>query len=339
MSQTVQLVETHPTIKTGTISVKTYFDSSASNMGLEKYGMALYDGVYHEEQLACIENNGVKRYLTGLNEFAPEVKLLPPEQREAKVKDIRKVVAQLEKDLATNILDVDDKEFWNKVKLLRPDNDTFWNKIAIRCGNQPLYLTPEKDPYDLIKLYAIEAGGFAIVAKSYEEARARAVPPKFYLDKYQETVSTTNEYKKLKNKAISEMDTMFSKNINKLLYVAKVVDTNSPQYRKSTPHDIIYDKMDRFISGEGSETNKKRAAHQFIDTCQLDIETLKLRALIKDATFYKFIATKGDGFIYHMESNTLIGRNPSDVLEYLKNPLNEQILSQLLKVIDKYWNE
>jgi len=339
MSQTVQSIETTGPTRAGSISVKTYFDSSTSNMGLEKYGMSLYDGVYHEEQLACLENNGVRRYVTGLNEFAPEVKLLPIELREAKIKEIRKVVTQLEKELAANILDPDDKEFWNKVKLLRPDNDIYWSKISIRVGNQPLYLDPEKKPEDLIKLYAIEAGGFDIVARSYEEARAKAVPPKFYLDKYQETVSTTNEYKMLKNAAIADMDSMFKKNFIKLLYVAKVVDTNSPQYRKNTPQAIVYDKMDKFINGEGSETNKKRAAHQFIDTCTLDIETLKLRALIKDATFYKFIATKGDGFIYHVESNTMMGRNPSDVLAYLKNPINEQILSSVLNVVEKYWNE
>ena len=46
-------------------------------MGLEKYGMILHDEVYHTEQLTCLEVNGVKRYVTGLNEFAPEVKTLP----------------------------------------------------------------------------------------------------------------------------------------------------------------------------------------------------------------------------------------------------------------------
>ena len=135
------------------------------------------------------------------------------------------------------------------------------------------------------------------------------------------------------------MDTLFRENYNKLFYIAKVVDTNSPQYRKSTPHDIVYDKMDKFISGEGSETNKKRAAKQFTDTVAMDIETLKMRALIKDATYYKFIAVKGDGFIYHLESNTLMGRNPSDVLEYLKNPLNDEILVKILRTVERHWNE
>lgn len=332
------MVESYPQLKTGNIAIKTYFDSSMSNMGLEKYGLALYDGVYHTEQLACIENNGVKRYLTGLNEFAPEVKLLPEELRLAKVKEIRKVVSTLEKDLAANVVDPEDSDFWNKLTLLKPNNDEFWSKISIQVGNDPLRLMPEKDPYDLIKLYAIEAGGFSIVAKNYDDARSRAVPPKFYLDKYEDTVTTTNEYKKLKNRAISELQKLFDKNNTKLAYIAKVIDINSPQYKKSTPNDIVYDKMDKFIMGEGSEGNKKRAAQAFLDTAALDMETLKLRALIKDATYYKFIATKSDGFIYHVDSATMLGRNPSDVLEFLKNPLNDQILDKLLKMVDKYWN-
>jgi hypothetical protein len=331
------LVEKYQQLKQGSIAIRPYFDKSMSNMGLEEYGLSLYDGVFHEEQLACIEMNGIKRYVSGLNEFAPEVLLLPEEARTAKQKEIRILVAELEKQLVANILDPKDKDFWNKVRLLKPDNDEFWGKIAVRAGNEPVFLDPGKDVYDLIKLMAIEAGGFSLVARSYDEARSAAVPPKFFLDKYQETVSTTNELKKIKNKAVVSLQNLFDTNSTKLLYVAKVVDTNSVQYKKSTPNDVVYDNMDRFISGEGSEKNKKRAAEQFTSTCELDMETLKLRALIKDATFYKYIAIKSDGFIYHTESNTMMGRNSTDVLEYLKNPLNDQILDRIMKPVEKQW--
>jgi hypothetical protein len=335
----VTIVSTPYDVKSGAISVKPYFDSSVSNLGLEKYGLSLYDGVYHEEQLACIERNGISRYVTGLNEFAPEVKLIKDKEvREAKVKEIRSTVAQLERELAANIVDAEDPEFWNKVKLLKPDNQEFWNKISLRCGNEPVILDPNKDPYDLIKLYAIEAGGFSMVAPSYDMARSLAVPPKFYLDKYIDTVSTKTEVKKIKNKAISELDKLFNKNQNKLFYVAKVVDANSPQYKKSTPNDVIYDNMDRFINGEGIESNLRRAAQSFIDAVELDMETLKIKALVKDATFYKTIALKGDGFIYHTSTSTQLGRNVSDVVEYLKNPLNDTILMDIAKTVEKLWN-
>lgn len=335
----ITMVEKYPQNKKSSISVKPFFDNNVSNMGLEKYGLSLFDGVYHEEQLACIELNGVKRYVTGLNEFAPDVKLLPLEEQISKAKQIRQVVSQLEKELAANVIEPEDKEFWNKVKLLKPDNYEFWDRIKLTCGNEPVFLEPDKDPYDLIKFYAIEAGGFSMVAKSYEEARRLPKPPKFYLDKFEDTVSTKTEVKKLRNKSLAELQKLFDKNTNKLFYVAKVVDANSAQYKKSTPNDVLYDNMDKYINGETAETNKKKAAEKFLEVATLDMESLKLRAIVKDASFYKVIATKGDGFIYHMSTTTMLGRTPTDVVEYLKNPLNEQILVDVQSTIEKYWNQ
>lgn len=325
--------------KNGSISIRPYFEGR-SNMGLEKYGMSLFDGIFHEEQLACIERNGIKRYLTGLNEFAPEVKLLQDDQqREAKIKEIRSTVAQLERELASNIIDPNDPEFWNKVKLLKPDNDDFWGQITIRCGNQPINLDPIKDPYDLIKISAIEAGGFSLIAKSFDDAKSMAVTPKFYLDKYVSTVSSKVELAKMRNKAIAELQKLFDKNQNKLFYIAKVVDGNSAQYKKSTPNDVIYDNMDKFITGQGVESNLRRAAQSFNDAAALDMETLKIKALIKDSTFYKFIALKHDGFIYHVEKSAMMGRNVSDCVEFLKNSLHEEILTDLTRKVEKYWNQ
>jgi hypothetical protein len=319
------------------IAIRPFFDSRTSNMGLEEYGMTLFDGVTHNEQLACLEVNGVIRYITGLNEFSPEINHLPKDEKEARIFQIRTAVAELERELAANYIEVDDPQFWNKVKLLKPDNADFWNKISISCGNEPLYLDP-KDSFDRIKLYAIEAGGFSIVAKSYDDARSKAVPPKFYLDKEEETVMVRTEYKKLRNKALSELQKLFDKNSTKLFYIAKVVDINSTQYKKSTPLDIIYENMDRYINGEGGETNKERAAKSFMETANMDMETLKIKSIVRDSVFFKYIINKADGFIYHTKSSGLLGRNVSDVVEFLKNPLNEDILKDLNTACEKYWN-
>ena len=319
------------------IAIRPYFDSRMSNMGLETYGQVLFDGVKHQEQLACLEVNGVTRYITGLNEFAPEIKVLPNDDRAAKIREIRTAVAELEKDLAANVLDIEDKDFWNKVKLLKPDNKDFWNKIDIKCGNEPVFLDP-KDPFDRIKIYAIEAGAFSIIAKSYEDARSKAKPPKFYLDKEEETVMVRTEYKKMRNKALSELQKLFDKNSTKLFYIAKVVDINSTQYRKSTPNDIIYENMDMYINGEGGETNKERAAKSFIDAVNMDMETLKIKSIVRDSVFFKYIISKADGHIYHAKTNSLLGRNVSDVVEYFKNPLNEDILKDVTTSVEKLWN-
>jgi hypothetical protein len=331
------IVEKYQQNKNKTIAIRPYFDSSKQNMGLENYGMALYDGVWHQESLACLELNGVKRYVTGLNEFAPEIKRLPAAERDVKIKEIRKTVAQLEAELAANVIDPEDKDFWNKVTLLKPDNDKFWSKISLRCGNDPVYLDPETDPYDLIKLYAINAGGFSIVAKSLKEAKTSSDSPKFYLDQLQETVNTRTELSKIRNRAIAELQKLYDTNTNKLMYVAKVVDINSTQYTKSTPNDILYENMDLFINGEGSESNKIRAAKLFLEASDSSMETLKIRALVKDSIFYRFIVPKANGWIETLDGNQKLGKNPSEVVEFLKDPINEEILSSLLNKIETYW--
>ena len=335
---TVTIVESYPQNKKSKIAIKPYLDSKVDNMGLQNYGLALFDGVFHEEQISCLEINGIKRYRTGLNEFAPELLDLTPEEKEAKVKQIRMVVSQLERQLNSNMVEPDDKEFWNKIKLLKPDNSEFWDKIKLRCGNEPLFLDPERDPYDLIKLYAIENEGFSMIAKSLEDAKRMNKVPKFYLDRLEESASTNTEIKKLRNKAAAELQKLFDKNQNKLFYVAKILDINSAQYKKSTPNDIVYDNMDKFINGELVNKDKRKTAQLFLDVARLDMDVLKLRAIIKDASYYKIIATKADGFVYHLSSATMMGRNSTDAVEFLKNPLNEQVLTDIQNQVEKYWN-
>ncbi|MBE17887.1 MAG: hypothetical protein CMH79_03905 [Nitrospinae bacterium] len=332
------IVEKYNSSKKQSIAIRPFFDPTKKNMGLENYGMALYDGVYHEEQLACLEMNGVKRFVTGLNEFAPEVKMLPPGEKEQKVKEIRGTVCQLEKELAANVIDPEDKDFWNKVTLLNPNNEKFWARISLRCGNDPVYLDPSTDPYDLIKLHAINAGGFSMVAKSLKAAKRANKPPKFYLDMLEDSIQTRTESTKLRNKALVALEKMYDSNVTKLMYVAKIVDPNSAQYIKSTPTDVLYENMDGFINGEGVQTNKKKAAQTFIDVSKETMEDLKISALVKDLLYYKYIATKSSGWIEDLSSGIRLGKRPTEVVEFLKNPENEEMLFALLEKVEHYWN-
>ena len=332
------IVEKYQLGKSATIAVRPFFSPTKENMGLEQYGLSLHDGVFHEENLACLEINGVKRYVTGLNEFAPEVKLLNKDKKKEKIKEIRAVVAQLEAELAANVVDPGDKDFWNKLTIMKPDNSKFWDKISLRCGNDPVFLDPDKDPYDLIKLHAINAGGFSIVAKSLREAKEMNNPPKFYLDTVQESLNTRTELSKIKNRALVELQKLYDSNIAKLIYVAKICDVDSVQYIKSTPSDILYENMDNYINGFGAESSKKKAASQFLEVSQLPMEDLKIRALIKDALYYRFITTKAGGWIEPIDSGIRLGKRPSEVLEFLKKPENDEALTSILEKVEPYWN-
>ena len=208
----------------------------------------------------------------------------------------------------------------------------------MRCGNDPVFLDGEVDPYDKIKLYAIKAGGFSIVAKSLSEAKKAQTSPKFYLDTVKETLSTRTELTKLKNKSIALLQKLYDTNTTKLMYVSKVVDIDSVQYTKNTPNDIMYENMDTYILGDGAENNKKRAASNFLEVAQLDMEELKLRALVKDSLFYRFLLTKAGGWIEPMDSGIRLGKRPNECLEFLKDPSNEETLLSLLDKVEPYWN-
>jgi len=332
------IVEKYQQKKKQSVAIRPFFNPAKENMGLEKYGLALHDGVYHEESLACLEMNGVKRYVTGLNEFAPEVKMLPPKEKKAKIKEIREVVAELEATLAANVVDPEDTNFWNNLTIMSPNNDKFWDKISIRCGNDPVFLDPDLDPYDKIKLYAIKAGGFSIVAKSLKDAKESPKGVKFYLDTLEETLTTRTELSKLRNKALVELQKMFDSNTTKLMYVAKICDANSTQYTKATPNDVMYENMDDYIQGHGSENNKKRAAQNFLDVSTLSMEEIKIRALIKDALFYRFLLTKAGGWIEPLDSGIRLGKRPDECLTFLMDPKNEETLLSLMDKVEPYWN-
>ena len=68
------------------------------------------------------------------------------------------------------------------------------------------------------------------------------------------------------------------------------------------------------------------------------METLKIKSIVRDSSFFKYITTKSDGYIYHTKTQSMLGRNVSDVIEHLKNPLNEDILNDLSEACEKYWN-
>lgn len=322
------------------IAIKPYFDKTKSNMGLEKYGEVLFPGASHKMPIWAredISGSNNLRHITGLNEMAPELNKLSPEDKEAKVKQIRETIVVLEGALASNHMDVKDKKFLENIKIIRPDNIKFWDSIKISPSNETIYLDPTS-PEDIIKIAAIEAGGFNDIAPSLEAAKTSQKVVKFYLDKYEETAKSNVSVGIIEDRAKAALIDLYENNLNKLNYVCKVIDPNSPQYKKSTPTAVLYGNMREFIEGKMEGTGKKESAKRFIDISKLDMETLKLRALVKDATFYGFLKIRS-GQVYEGSLDTPLGYSPTDVVEFLKNPLNESILERLLKQVESHWQE
>ena len=321
------------------IAIRPYFENSP-NMGLEKYKQVLFQGTAHTQEMWAKEDvpgSNIFRFITGLNELAPEVVNLPDEEKQAKITEIRNKIAYIEGILVSNKLDPKDKPVWDKVKMLKPDNIGFWGTIKVAAGNDPIYLDA-KDPSDLIKITSIEAGGYPDIASSLEQAKKSPKKPKFYLDRENITAVSVTKSTISEARAKALLVQMYDENINKLRFVCKAVDANSTQYKKSTPNEVMFGNMSEFIDGKMEGTPKKECAAIFLRKAELDMETLKLQALAKDSSFYRILAVR-NGQIYEGNTDTALGYNIADVVEFLKNPLNDAVLERLLSQIEKYWNE
>jgi len=333
----VTIIENTSTVKDTTIAIRAYFNADLDNMGLEKYSMSLHEGAYHSESIACLERNGIKRYLTGLNEFAPEIKKLPEAQKKAKVKQIRQHVIDLEKELASNVIDIDDKDFWKKVQVVRPDNDAFWNKMVIKVGNDPVYLDPKVDAYDKIKLLAIEAGGFSLVADSLATAKTTG-KFKFYLDRVLQTAGTRTKNAKIKNKALGILSELYDEDKTRLMHVVKTLTFNSSQYTHTTPIDVLYEDADGYINGNGRESDVAKASKNFVDAAKLPTEDLYIHSMIKDALAFNILTTKADGYIYEKKSSSKIATTKEGVAEFLKNPEYDEMLMGIRTEVESMLN-
>ncbi len=324
----------------GTIAIRPYVNASKENMGLEKYNYVLFPGTHQMEDMACVTFRGKLRYLNGLDEYAASVQGIDNrEKREAKALQIRTIVAQLELEKTFNRIDVNDTDFWNKVHTFRPDNGEIWGSMSLKCSNDPVFLDPIKNTDHLLTLLAIENGGYPGIAKSFEDAKSGARDKKWYLDKQSDTVGTRATSSKIKNQALGVLEELSEENPRKLLFIAKMTEANSVQYHYGTLPSVVYDNMDSFITGKSSEQVIKHAAGLFLSYSEMSLRELKIRSLIKDATFYKYMITKGDGLIYTKSDNTMLGRNTSEVYEYLVNPLNERVLDSLLLKIEATWKK
>ena len=332
------------------MTIRPYVDTNIDNMGLQVFGLSMFEDAVQIEPLGYIEKNGVKKYLTGLDESSPEITKLPEEKRKAAIADIRETVATV----YSMIMGVDkpdpslkNKNFWEECKLLSPTNDVFWGPDVVYPSGFTLALNStgmdlKMDNYmDILIARAIKAGGYKIlVASSLDEAQSnsRSSPFKFYLDKLEDTAATNTELRKLTNKAKAILDNLRDTNVEKLRIIATCFDPNCTQYKATTPADVIYFNLDRAIDGELWEKNKRTAAQTFLNLSLLSAEDINIKSIVKIASVYRFLDTKKDGYIYFMETGQSLGRSVDEAELFLKNPIHEDIMMALKDKVDLEMN-
>lgn len=316
------------------VRVRPYVPPGFTFMGFENYGQVLFEGCKQKEYLAYYTINGVKRYKTGLDEFAPYVKELPENVRIQKVREIKEEVARLEKELAFNTINTKDPDFWDKVKLLRADNEAFWKEMYIELSNEGLILDLE-NPKDRLLYHAIKAGGFSLIAPSYKEAGNNAKKYLFYLDSDDDKMSDELAEKKIKNKALALLSKMEEENrFDELLSIAKILLENGIKYTKDYRLGELYNSLDEYLGRPGDIINK---CERFIALANMDVKELKVMAILSDLLYLKKVYYRDlDRMYYCTYTNSFLGKNMEEMVKYLLMPENKNVL---IRIIENYRND
>lgn len=330
--------------KAGFYYIRPYMRPGVANMGLELHDLILHEGTYQVEQLTCIETmpgSGVLRYVTGLDEEAPEIRRMEKTAQATARLQIRTNVAIIEKALTGNVLDVEDKEFWNKVVHLKPGNSKFWNTVRVTVDNFSKGLD-SSDPMDLLVICAIRAGGFSLIHKSKQEAESVSKPSKYYLDEAMETAVFDIAPVVLRNEAISILQTLKDKHPAKMALIAVAIRVTRNQtafYNKNTPQETIYLDLDQFIHGQTDfEKAGYKASGEFIKFHKMENAALNSYVVTMDALARKSIIQKEDKEFYLLTDDTAMGKTKEDVLAFVENPANGSIAKKLLEMYQERWN-
>lgn len=319
------------------ICIKPYFDPNIPNMGLENYGQVFFEGTAMMQSLRSIDINGVERFITNLDEFSMDIKALPEKEKEARIKNIRQTLAEIEYEIFFNRVDPTDPDFWEKINL-KPTNREFWSQLYIVVGNLPYFLDPN-DPRDLLKIIAAEGGGFDEVCRSLEEARNSIKPPKFYIEKRKDVRVEDGKLKMSRDRAIYELFKLRMEEPQKLFLLAKNILPISNSYKINDKVEIFYGELNDYIEGTSIEKNKKLAPVKFMDWLKKDQEYLQIRAFVLDGVFLKYLVTKADNKIYIKDTGSLLGGNIEECIEHLKSPVNQRDLDFIQEKVEASWNK
>lgn len=303
------------------ISIEPYFDPNIPNQGLENYGLATFPETELQEFITLDEHG---RYVTGLDVDAPSVVYLEDqEEKEAKEKEITDIIKRLERVLG--------------IGKLNATNHDFWSTFILQIKNGQRILDIRK-PLDEVIYHAIRAGGFEEIAPSYEHAQKSNKIYKYYLKRDDEEAAVKMQYSKLIGKAKGILVDMSEDDQYKMFLISKTLLTPSNEFKRTTAPDIIYGKLELFIEGTIVKDNKKDTVKQFLDAVKQDKETLTIKAYVTDAVYHRMIVQESDGHFYNKQTQTRYGKNLKEVINYLKNPINQSELDNISARVEKKWN-
>lgn len=306
-------------IKRSTAVISPYIDEGEFNFNLEKQGLVIFPNSAYLCYLSSKMVGNKEIFVTGLDENSPDVLQLPYEERVEQIRKIRLVVREIERYNYNNV-DVEDPDFWFKVKFARPDNEQTWGNISLELKNEPVFL--DLLTYDgFLKYWLASVGGFPEVAPSYEKIINGERKYKYYLKDVERITNITVNNIVAFNRAVSKLDELYSNpSVHiRLFYLSKYLtsDGYSMNMLNFNP-DLCMIALDRYIKGKDPITKRQDIAlKEFMDMSGKSLEYLYVANVVKGLIQIgriKYVDKTGNYFC--VDNNINVGRTISDIIDY-----------------------
>lgn len=292
------------------IMIRPYVDKKTANHGLEVHGMVIADNCEHKQELGYKYINGVKTYITGLNEDVPEVQNLPVEEKNARIYDIRKTVVYLEQSVAGNynISEADiyniekvpvkkkagaaadakeeftenktfNPKFWEKVTKFRSViPDKFEGNVVIRNYWDDIELKctnrptelDPSNPLNVIYIKAIEAGGFGMLCAPSLEQAQSGVHSFKFYLDKMEDNARIAVSEERRRNKAGALLEVLMDDTDRLFYIVKNIVSYPLSYRSKTSVNILYQDINKYLDGKGGEKDTTKAINNFIQLCDAE---------------------------------------------------------------------
>lgn len=285
-----------------------------------EYGSDLFPGFMRDMALAAVDRAGRNFYLTGLKE---------ENYKEQYEKDfLAESIVKLKDAFGDEVIDPFAGRFWSQKRLILTQEETLLDLDNID---------------DLLTYWNIKGGGFASVAKSPEELEKTNT--RFYLEEPHITYNLGDDSEKTKDKAIrllSEIDDGgHSRRIMFILH--KNLITPQEGITEGTPKSIIYTALRKYINGDYTDTQKKKAPKSFISAVELyrsNSKKSEVTAIVNDAIWYGLLPTDKDNCFKN--SDTGYNFKTTDkvkVIEELCKVSSIDELKSIMTQVQLKWNK
>ena len=285
-----------------------------------EYGKDLFPGFARDIYLAALDRAGKNFYITGLD---------PEHYAETYEKEfLQESLIKLEKAFGAEVLD--------------PFADRFWSTRKLTINQEETLLDLDNID-DLLTYWNIKGGGFAFIASSPEELEKTNA--RFYLEEPHITYNLGDDLEKIRDKAIrllSEIDEgPYSRRIMFILH--KNLITPQEGITELTPKSVIYKALRRFIAGDYSDSQKKKAPKLFIDAVDLyrtNSKKSEIIAIINDAIWYGVLSTDKDNYFKNSETGYSFKTTDKwKVIDELCKVSNQDELKNIMTQVQIKWNK